>query len=197
MIHRRTFFGVLGAALCSTLAARAQRAAMSTIGFLNSASSVPFADYVAGFRRGLQEEGYIEGDNLAIEFRWAEGQTDKLAALATDLVNRQVSVIAATGGPASAFAAKAATNTIPIVFSMAGDPVQRGFVASLSRPGGNLTGYNFVAAELDGKRLGLLHDLARRQTLSRFCSIRKTRISARRGKMPKRRLASLASGLRS
>jgi|HubBroStandDraft_6_1064221.scaffolds.fasta_scaffold175416_2 hypothetical protein len=116
MMHRRTFFGVLGGALCSPLAARAQRVEVPTIGFLNSASRAPFADYVAAFRRGLQEEGYIEGGNLAIEFRWAEGQTDRLAALATDLVNRQVSVIAATGGPASAFAAQAATNTIPIVF---------------------------------------------------------------------------------
>lgn len=152
-----TWLGGIAVPACAT--AWAQQNAVPVIGFLNSASPGPFANYVAAFRRGLQEQGYVEGGNLAIEFRWAEGQTDRLAALATDLVNRPVSAIAATGGPASAFAAKAATSTIPIVFSMAGDPVQRGFVASLSRPGGNLTGYNFVAAELDGKRLGLLHDL--------------------------------------
>jgi ABC-type uncharacterized transport system substrate-binding protein len=160
-MRRREFLaGFGGAVAAATAGAAAQQNPVPVIGFLNSASPAPFAHYVDAFRRGLRETGYVEGQNLAIEFRWAEGQNERLAALATDLVDRQVSAIAATGGPASASAAKAATSTIPIVFTMAGDPVQRGFVASLSRPGGNMTGYNFVAAELDGKRLGLLHDLA-------------------------------------
>ncbi|MBV9480214.1 MAG: ABC transporter substrate-binding protein [Acidobacteria bacterium] len=119
----------------------------------------PFANYVDAFKRGLEEAGYIDGQNVAIEFRWAEGHNDRLGAMAADLASRQAAVIAATGGPLPAFAAKAATATIPIVFAMAGDPVLRGLVASLSRPSGNITGYNLIASELDGKRIGLLHDL--------------------------------------
>jgi putative ABC transport system substrate-binding protein len=160
ILNRRDLITLLsGAAISSPLVARTQQKATPIIGFLNSASPSPFVNYVAAFRRGLQDEGYADGQNLAIEFRWAEGQNDRLPALAADLINHQVSVIAATGGPASAFAAKAATDSIPIVFTMAGDPVKRGLVASLNHPGGNITGYNFVAAELDGKRLGLLHEL--------------------------------------
>jgi len=159
MMKRREFVLGLAGSLAVQSAGRAQQTTTSTIGFLNSASPAPFAAYVAAFRRGLQDEGYVEGQNLVIEFRWAEGQNDRLAPLVADLIERKVSVIAATGGPLSALAAKTATDTIPIVFTMAGDPVQRGLVASLSRPGGNVTCYNFIAAELDGKRLGQLHDL--------------------------------------
>jgi putative tryptophan/tyrosine transport system substrate-binding protein len=158
-MRRRSFITLLGSLASWPSAVCAQQSAMQTIGFLNSASPAPFASYVAAFRRGLQDEGYIEGQNLAIEFRWADGQTDRLASLAVDLVSHGVSVVAATGGPIPAAAAKAATETIPIVFLMAGDPVKRGLVASFNRPGGNITGYNLVASELDGKRLGLLHDL--------------------------------------
>ena len=160
-MKRREFLAIFGGAVAAAGAsADAQQNPVPVIGFLNSASPAPFANYVAAFRRGLQETGYTEGRNLAIEFRWAEGQNDRLGAMAADLVSRGVAVIAATGGPLPSFAAKAATGTIPIVFAMAGDPVKRGLVASLSRPGGNITGYNLIASELDGKRMGVLHDLA-------------------------------------
>jgi putative tryptophan/tyrosine transport system substrate-binding protein len=135
-MRRRSFITLLGSLASWPSAVCAQQSAMQTIGFLNSASPAPFASYVAAFRRGLQDEGYIEGQNLAIEFRWADGQTDRLASLAVDLVSHGVFVVAATGGPIPAAAAKAATETIPIVFAMAGGPVKRGLVASFSRPGG-------------------------------------------------------------
>jgi putative ABC transport system substrate-binding protein len=160
VIRRRDLIAFAGNAVLWPPAAHAQQKVMSVIGFLGAASPAPFADYVAAFRQGLAETGYVEGQNLAIEFRWAEGHYDQLAPLAADLVSRQVAVIAAFGGPLPALAAKAATSTIPIVFNMAGDPVKRGLVASLNRPGGNVTGYNMLGSELDGKRLGLLHDMA-------------------------------------
>jgi putative tryptophan/tyrosine transport system substrate-binding protein len=154
-VRRREFIALVGGAAAWPLAARAQQTAMPVIGFMSARAPEDSVPPLEAFRRGLKEGGFVEGENVAIEFRWARGDYSRLPALAADLVSRQVAVIVAAGGEPSALAAKVATATIPIVFGIGGDPVQAGLVETFSRPGGNVTGVTLLTNLMEPKRLGL------------------------------------------
>jgi len=158
-VKRREFIFILGGAASWPIAAGAQQPKVLVVGFLHPGSAEPNGSLLAAFRKGLAETGYTENKNVAIEFRWAHGDNSRLGEMASDLVQRQVAVIVTPIGTVTALAAKTATTTIPIVFSAGTDPVKAGIVASLRRPGGNVTGVNYMAAELSAKRLSLLHEL--------------------------------------
>jgi putative ABC transport system substrate-binding protein len=158
-MRRREFIAFVGCTAAWPLAARAEQSALPVIGFLNSGSADAYRDRITAFQQGLRQLGYIDGENVIVDYRWALGEYDRLPKFATELVERRVSVLVATGGEPAALAAKSATSTIPIVFAIGGDPIKLGLVASYNRPGGNATGANILAAEMDGKRLGLLHEL--------------------------------------
>jgi putative ABC transport system substrate-binding protein len=163
-MKRRNFIKLLGLAAATWPPMVCAQHAIPVIGFLHGSRATPFAPYVAAFWRPLTEAGFVEGQNVAIEYRWAEGRFDRLPELAADLVQRRVSVMATPGDTSASLAAKTATATIPIVFGVSEDPVSLGLVASLARPGGNATGMNFFTTEVIGKRLGLLHELVPQAT---------------------------------
>jgi len=167
-MRRRNFIALLGGAAAWPLAARAQQQAMPLIGFVSSRAPAESASHVAAFRRGLSEAGFVEGQNLSISFRWAEGHYDRLPALAAELVNLRVAVLFAAGGPPSALAAKEATSTIPVIFSAVSEPVRLGLVPSLNRPGGNVTGMSFVDSELIAKSAQLLKETVPAATVIAF-----------------------------
>jgi putative ABC transport system substrate-binding protein len=158
-MKRREFITLLGGASAWPLAARAQQPSLPVVGFVHPGTSSGMTRYAAAFRSALSEAGYVEGQNVAVEYHWLEGQYGRLPALMADLVRRRVAVIATPGNTPAALAAKAATTTIPIIFGVAEDPARIGLVANLARPGGNATGFNFFFSEVGAKRLGLLHDL--------------------------------------
>lgn len=164
-MRRRKFITLVGGAVTWPFAVRAQQSAMPLIGFLNSQSAGSFSHLVAGFQQGLRESGFLEGQNIQIEYRWAEGQYERLPALANDLVHRGIAVLVATGGEPAALAAKGSTQAIPIVFIIGGDPVRMGLVTSMNRPGGNVTGLTLLSTEIEGKRLGLLQELVPKASL--------------------------------
>jgi putative tryptophan/tyrosine transport system substrate-binding protein len=193
-IRRRQFISMLGSAAAWPLAAGARPAVMPVVGFLDSASPDNSAPRVAAFRQGLSETGYVEGRNLAIEYRWAEDHNDRLASLAADLVNKRVAVIVASAIRAT-LAAKSATTQIPIVFATANDPVQFGLVASFNRPGGNITGVAYLSAALGEKRLAILHDLIPRANV--FGVIVNPNNANAEGNVKKLQGAALAIGAKS
>jgi putative tryptophan/tyrosine transport system substrate-binding protein len=164
-MKRREFIALLGAATAWPLAARAQQPSMPVIGYLSTRSADDTAHLVAAFRQGLGEQGFVEGQNVTIEYQWAVGQYDRLAAMATEFVRRPATVLATSGGEPAAFAAKAATSTIPIIFTIGGDPVKEGLAESFSRPGGNATGITLLTNLLEPKRFGLLRELVPRSSV--------------------------------
>jgi ABC transporter substrate binding protein len=189
-MRRREFIAVISGAVTWPLVPHAQQP-MPVIGFLNAASPGPLRQQVAAFLGGLKESGYVEGQNVAVEYRWAEGQYDRLPALVADLVRQQVTVIVSGGGAPAVLAAKAATTTIPIVFSVGADPIGLGLVASLNRPGGNITGVYQFTSGLEAKRLDLLHEMIPKRRPSRCSSTRTLRMQKTSYATCRRRLPAL------
>jgi putative tryptophan/tyrosine transport system substrate-binding protein len=180
-MQRRQFIAILGGAIASgPFAVRAQKPSMPVVGFLNNGSTEAFAPHMAAFAQGLGDAGYVDGVNVAIEYRWAEGDNSRLPALVADLVGRPAALIAVTGGVASALAAKSGTTTIPVVFAMGADPVRFGLVVSLNRPGGNITGVSYLANTILEKQIEMLHESGfRGNGDSAFWRIQPTRMPSR------------------